>query len=1382
MKTRPLNSVAPGHEVLWPNATLVNGRYRIEAPLGKGGVAQVYRVTDTSRAKPLALKRVSREAPHRVTSLFELEYRTLASLRHPHTVEAYDFGRDESSAYYTMELLEGGDLRDVAPLPWRQVCAVLRDAALALGVLHARRLVHRDVSPRNLWRTRDGRVKLIDFGALAELGVTEDLIGTPPLIPPEAFKERMVDPRADLYALGGTGYYLLSGFHAYPARELRELPELWQRAILPPSAAVAVLGRSDLERVPAELDALLLGLLHHNPLARPSTTAELIDRIDTLLGGAAQAPRDSPELHLANTAFVGRSRERRRLQRQLKLALNGHGQSAVVQAEPGMGRTRLLHELALDARVADAIVLHVDAASYPGLYGVAGALAVRLLDALPEPARRAAMPLAPTLAHVSAQVRDRLGVRAEQPPEVAGELRLRLQNALADWFSQLASKRPLIVLVDGLERVDDGSSAFLLTLARACNRSQLLLVCSIAQETANRMTAAERALLAASRRTVLTPLSEPETLELLQSVFGSAVHLMRLASGLHHVARGSPGHILELAGQLIRSESIGFANGTWVLPQELPEALLSSSREQALAAKLTRLTGLPRELARVLSVQSGAIDPALCQALSGKAPGQLSLLLAAVCEHEIMTRDADGVRFVHDAFRERLYAELEPPLKQRAQRLLGQYLLALPGADSLDRLRAGVHLLESGDLAGVKIVTDASTHITLHDPDRLAPACPVMEHALVLLRAANRPEHELIAVLAPLAIAGYFADRKYSVRYGDEALAALQRVLGLNRARSLRPRLGRQLAMIAALADVGVRYAVQYRGGAGPNFQDALMLFFMAASTLAASNGLVYDYESTRRAAEVLEPFTALGSGNAVGFSYSVCSGLATAVRDTSGETHARWADTCALLESKRPILGLPDHLRVRYLSGLLFAMGIFDSQRDDERSLRIAERLDGMGVALYPMSTDQLRAMYYAHQGNAELYAQYRDRAEQRAIQQGAIWQNETWTLLVETIVSHRHHNAMALKRVSEQLQRASKVVPTLAVFADRSRGAYLLLRERHIEALPWLERCLSEPLRHNFGWGRSHGLLARAYNELGRYDAAHAACQRVLDEFTSADLVFPGLTLLVQTELLVAQAGLGDVARAQWGLRDLLGLHEPNRGALTMGELHETGVRIAILARDDVKATEHCREMMHWYRATQIPSLIQHCEATVARTAASFGGPGAQSGRLSRIPADTNTTALARIRLQASESREISEFARAALQVLLEQSGSSDGFFYLVEADASYVMLAKLGAHEPDPAVELWFKQRVLESQGDATTAVLTNIATTIPVDHELFDAGGYHYRFVPIFQSARHSLAGAALLAATRTSPASCPPDLLGMLLRSLQQSLRREQNSLPPLSAT
>ncbi|HKU37815.1 MAG TPA: protein kinase, partial [Polyangiales bacterium] len=93
-------------------SSLVAGRYRIEALLGKGGVGEVLRVRDTSRGTRLALKRLSASATPELRNLFEREYQTLAGLKHPHTVEVYEYGRDEGRAFYTMELLEGRDLRE----------------------------------------------------------------------------------------------------------------------------------------------------------------------------------------------------------------------------------------------------------------------------------------------------------------------------------------------------------------------------------------------------------------------------------------------------------------------------------------------------------------------------------------------------------------------------------------------------------------------------------------------------------------------------------------------------------------------------------------------------------------------------------------------------------------------------------------------------------------------------------------------------------------------------------------------------------------------------------------------------------------------------------------------------------------------------------------------------------------------------------------------------------------------------------------------------------------------------------------------------------------------------------------------------------------------
>ena len=1337
---------------------------------------------DSATGERLALKRLPPNPSSWVQALFETEYQTLASLQHQHTVQVYDYGGDPSGAFYTMELLAGENLKQCAPMTWRQVCHALRDATLALEVLHARRLVHRDVSPRNLWRTPDGRVKLIDFGALSSFGRIQYVVGTPPFIAPEVLRDGRVDQRTDLYALGATGYYLLSGKHAFPARDLSELPELWGNPPPPPSAALANRAHAGADQVPGELDALLMSLLRDNPMARPSSTAEVVDRLETLLGTAPRPRDEHAPLHFQNAAFSGRANELRPLRRQLALANGGKGQSAIVEDDAGMGRTRLLHELGLAARVSGAIVLHVDAASYPEPYGPASALALKLLDVIPGLAQRMTADQIGALAHVSRGLAQRLNLVADQPPEIAGELRVRMQAALRDLVASAAGERTLVVLVDGLEQLDEGTSAFLLALARARHRTRLLLVCSLLRDARRAESAIEQALRKTSRVLRLTPLTEAATFEMLRSIFGPAEHLTRLVNHLHTLSAGNPGHTLELLAQLVRSDVVVFNNGAWVLPQVLPESELPPDRNAALLSRLDLLSYDARELARVLSVTTGAIAFDLCHALTQRPAARLATLLEELCRHEIMTRDEDGLRFAHLMFRDRLVTELEPERRSSALRALGEYLLRAPNPSALVRLQAGVHLLRSGELRGIPIITRASTEITLREPDRLAPAASVLEQALALFRAHKRPLREQMAVLAPLAIAGYFVDRRFAVAYGEAAIETLHSAMGLGLALRLRPWLGRLLSLLVALTIVSLRYAIRPRDAPAPKLPDALILLFMTAASLAASSALVYDYDGTRRAAQLLEPFGVLGPRFAPGFTYEVCCGLATAVRDTVGESYARWERFIRLLESKQPIIGLPANLRVRYLTGLLYATGIFDSQRDSDWSLRTADRLDAMGIALYPMSTDQLRATFYAHQGDAKRFAHFRERSEQRAIQQGAIWQNEAWALLMQTVVSHRHHDALGAKRVAAQLQSASQHVPSLGAFADRSRGTYLLMRGRPEQALPWLERCLSEPLRMNFGWGRCHAVLARAYNDLGRHERARAACQRVLAEFDAGDLSFPGLALPLETELLVAEAGLGETASARSGLAKLLAAHGPNLGRLTLGELHETGVRIALLAHDETAANEHCALMAEAYGGTHIPTLIQHCEAVAARISKTFHPELlAPPTNFPSLPA--NSTLGSQLR-----SRTLDESTRHALTLLGDATFSSRADLFALLQDGSLCRQAQLASHTLEPKAEQWLQTRVQTMLAEDTTTTLPGAPAArerdTRADPDVFEAGGWHYRVVLLTHGAPTTAHQGivALLAADGAAPSPCPASLRVALGQQLNRLLSPSTTTSPTTTSS
>jgi serine/threonine protein kinase len=245
----------------------------MQEQLASGGMGTVSRALDKVTGQQLAMKRMRLDAATRrpVRDAFEREFQVLASLNHPRIIRVFDYGVDALGPYYTMELLDGEDLARAAPLPYREACRYLRDIATCLALLHARRLIHRDVSAGNVRKTRDGHCKLLDFGALMPFGKPTAIMGTPPGVPPEALDRSALDQRVDCYALGALAYHILTGRQAYPAHHMNELLEVWKTRPAAPSSWVT--------GIPPALDDLVLSLLSLDRLARPENVAEVIARL-----------------------------------------------------------------------------------------------------------------------------------------------------------------------------------------------------------------------------------------------------------------------------------------------------------------------------------------------------------------------------------------------------------------------------------------------------------------------------------------------------------------------------------------------------------------------------------------------------------------------------------------------------------------------------------------------------------------------------------------------------------------------------------------------------------------------------------------------------------------------------------------------------------------------------------------------------------------------------------------------------------------------------------------------------------------------------------------------------------------------------------------------
>lgn len=198
--------------------SLLDGRYRIDAQVGRGGMGVVYRGTDLTLRRPVAIKVLSaRAADDHTLARFLGEAQTLAQVEHRGLVPIYAVGRTGDFYYMVMKLLEGRTLAEVlkgGPLPPAEVGRILVAVCDALGALHHAGLVHRDVKPANIMIGPDGRVTVMDLGIATPSGVNEAsllAVGTPRYMAPEMLGTSEVDGRADVYSLGIIGYHALTG-------------------------------------------------------------------------------------------------------------------------------------------------------------------------------------------------------------------------------------------------------------------------------------------------------------------------------------------------------------------------------------------------------------------------------------------------------------------------------------------------------------------------------------------------------------------------------------------------------------------------------------------------------------------------------------------------------------------------------------------------------------------------------------------------------------------------------------------------------------------------------------------------------------------------------------------------------------------------------------------------------------------------------------------------------------------------------------------------------------------------------------------------------------------------------------------------------------------
>jgi Tol biopolymer transport system component len=299
------------------------GPYEILAPLGAGGMGEVYRARDARLNRDVAIKvlpqRVAADAG--AMSRFEREAKAVAALSHPNILSIFDFGSENGVAYAVMELLDGqtlGELLESGPLPPRRAGSIAREIAEGLAAAHAKGIVHRDLKPENVFVTKSGHVKILDFGlareaspknqedtsAPTERRLTEPgtVMGTVGYMSPEQVRGQALDHRTDVFSFGAILYEMLAGRRAFAKPTAAETMTAILNEDPPELAAVSGVGSS--------LELVARRCLEKDPASRFQDTHDVVFALEMASGGVRTSgaqtavTRSRPWLQLFGAAVI----------------------------------------------------------------------------------------------------------------------------------------------------------------------------------------------------------------------------------------------------------------------------------------------------------------------------------------------------------------------------------------------------------------------------------------------------------------------------------------------------------------------------------------------------------------------------------------------------------------------------------------------------------------------------------------------------------------------------------------------------------------------------------------------------------------------------------------------------------------------------------------------------------------------------------------------------------------------------------------------------------------------------------------------------------------------------------------------------------------------